>query len=98
MCDGKSYFPSLHVTVSLHPALPHCTIAVAIHRWADLCSGYSRCCSSRLLILVLRHIEITSGRSCNLALEKNGLAYITEFLNYYKHISVVLTAASITRD
>jgi len=26
LCDGKSYFPSLHVTVSLDPALPHCIV------------------------------------------------------------------------
>ena len=44
--DGKSHFRSLHVTVSLDRALPHCIVAVAIHRWVDLCSGYNRCCSS----------------------------------------------------
>jgi len=56
VCDGKSYFSFLHVTVSLDRALPHCTVAVAIHWWVDLRCGYNRCCSSRLLILVLRRL------------------------------------------
>ena len=37
--------------------IPRCLTvlqAVAMHWWVDLCSGYSRCCSSRVLILVLR--------------------------------------------
>ena len=37
--DGKSYFLSLHVTVSLDPALTHCSVAVAVHCWVDLRSG-----------------------------------------------------------
>jgi len=59
LCDGKPYSPSLHATVSLYPALSCCTVAVAIHCWVDLCSGYSRCCSSR----VFRRLKTTSGRS-----------------------------------
>jgi len=64
VCDGKSCPPSLHVTVSLDPAPPlHCTVAVAIHCWVDLCSGYSRCCSSLVLILVSRHLNTTSAQA-----------------------------------
>ena len=54
VCDGESYFrPYLSQLV----CIPRCLTvlqAVAIHWWVDLCSGYSRCCSSRVLILVLR--------------------------------------------
>ena len=74
LCDGKSYFPSLHVTVSLDPALPHCIVAVAIHCWVDLRGSYSRCCGSRVLILVSRRLDTTSWRSWS---SENGLAYIT---------------------
>jgi len=74
--DGKSYFPSLHVTVSLDPALPRCIVAVAIHCLVDLCSRHSRCCSSRLLILVSSRLNTTSRRCWSWSCI-SGLAYIT---------------------
>ena len=65
VCDGKSYFPSLHVTDSLDPMLPHCFVA-GLQATAGL-----TCVAVTIGVVVLRSwswsvsrwLETTSGWS-----------------------------------
>ena len=94
VCDDKLHPPSLHVTVSLDPALPRCFVAAANRWWIDLRSSYSRHCSSRVLMLILRHLETTSEWSWSCSW-KNGPAYITGI--WYRGCVGCLSAATARR-